>query len=91
MKKWLFLPLVCMLSSDLLAAEFVPDCNKMEFAPSVPAVARQGARNNCLRAALSLKCDKAANEKKMVGKARSDFMIQCEGYPATPVRKSTNR
>lgn len=86
MKKWLTLPLACMLAAAALAQEG-PDCHAMLADRSVPAATKRGIAAACERAKTSEICGKQADNRKLAGTARADFMARCEGAPPARSRR----
>lgn len=88
MKTWLTLALACMLAASALAQEG-PDCRAMLADRSVPASTKRGIAAACERAKTSENCSKQADNRKLAGTAREDFMARCEGVP--PARAARSR
>jgi hypothetical protein len=90
MKKWITVLGACMLAGSVLAQEG-PSCQKMLADPSVPASTKRGAAAACARAKASANCDRQADERKLAGNARQDFMARCEGAPRPGARRAPTR
>ena len=85
MMKWLTFVLACTCATAALAQEG-PDCRAMLADRSLSPALKRGIAAACAHAATSSRCDKQANDRKLGGTARADFMAKCEGSP--PARKS---
>lgn len=79
MKPWLMLPLLCLLGSSSFAADFVVDCSKVKYASSVPAAAVRADKRACAALAVVPRCERLADEKRLSGSRREQFMLKCEG------------
>jgi hypothetical protein len=88
MKNWLMLlPLALLLSGAALAVDGI-DCRRMAEDPKQLPGVKAGMKAVCAYARKSQACEKSADEKKLAGTAREQFLYRCEGIRETPKNRT---
>lgn len=76
MKKWIILICVTLLASNLTVAAGA-SCNSAGSGSQVPNEVKRRLAMACAQAESSRFCEKQANEKKLFGENRKNFMQKC--------------
>ncbi len=90
MKKWLIASLALALLLPLNARPQLAENGKCPRNPDLDPALRAGERRACELRQLAPKCEKAADERKLAGSARTDFIEKCEGF-SKPAKKRSGR
>ncbi len=78
--------MLSILSADLFADGLL-NCSTNPPV-EMSAALRRAQQCACEKSKLSISCTKSADEKRLVGKQREDFIDRCEGLPAASQKKS---
>lgn len=79
--KYLTLSMLCMLSAEV-HADGLLNCGGAPNPAMSPALKR-AQEHACAASRVAIVCTKNADEKKLSGKAREDFINRCEGIPSS--------
>ncbi len=85
MAKCLTLSMLCMLSAEGLADGLL-NCGGTPHPAMSPALKR-AQEHACAASRVAIVCTKNADEKKLSGKAREDFINRCEGISSSGGKK----